>query len=323
MWPLLRDYRSYGRCRWGCDLGVWTVSEHGRILVRRLRSPFVKLCLILGLLSLSGCATSYYLAGKEAMADFHPPARMDADCDALGLHVNEVAHDVRGFSMEGLEGLDGCFPCGLLMLGGYDFIESRRAKILPSNPAPRHAPKAGLFRYTLVPRIEKYKTTCERFDYVNTKRAQSLISRSTDYFGGPYSFSDKYTLKDAKKLNQIVGAKYNRRAQKFCIQVTPINKFTAPFHVVSRTASILGGEMAGNKGRYKKNSITIHRRTNKALIAEFIETYVYTVRPRFGPPPRRMCIAKRRLNLPNILVPIGRERLKQTQTLINSIRGTE
>ena len=300
---------------------MWVKNE--RLSARRWMTPLLRLGLILGLLSLSGCATSYYLAGKEAMADFHPPARMDADCDALGLHVNEVVHEVRGFSMEGIDGPSGCLPCGLLMLGGYEYIEARQAEASTSRYARGYGVKPGLYRYTLVARTVENEATCKRFDEVNEQRASVMMKYSTNHFGGPSPSSDKYNLKDEQKLGRIVGAEYQLRAEKHCVQATPIKKFTAPYHARRFSKSIRGEEMADNEGVYIRDSYTLHRQADGSKLAELVNYYVYRVQPRFGPPLRRMCITKSRLNLPALLVPVGKRRLKQTQTLIQSIRGAE
>lgn len=300
---------------------MWVKNE--RLSARRWMTPLLRLGLILGLLSLSGCATSYYLAGKEAMADFHPPARMDADCDALGLHVNEVVHEVRGFSMEGIDGAGGCFPCGLLMLGGYEYIEARQREHLAFSNAHAYGAESGLYRYTLVPRIVENEATCKRFDDINAGPVHGLMRYAERHFGGPSPHSDMYNLKREQKLTRMIVTEYNQRAEKYCVQATPINKFTAPYHARRLLKSIRGGEMADNEGVYQKDSFIVYRQSDSSQLAELVDYYVYRVQPRFGPPLRRMCITKSRLNLPALLVPVGKRRLKQTQTLIQSIRGAE
>ena len=300
---------------------MWVKNE--RFSARRWMGPLIRLGFILGLLSLSGCATSYYLAGKEAMADFHPPARMDADCDALGLHVNEVVQDVRGFSMEGVDGPSGCLPCGLLMLGGYEYIEARQAEASTSRYARGYGVKPGLYRYTLVARTVENEATCKRFDEVNEQRASVMMKYAKRHFGGPSSHSDRYNLKDEQKLSRIVGGEYKARAKKYCVQAAPIKKFTAPYHARRLLKPIRGGEMADNEGVYQKNSYTLYRQSDSFQLAELVNYYEYRLQPRFGPPLRRMCISKSQLNLPALLVPVGKKRLKQTQTLLQSIRGAE
>lgn len=287
-------------------------------------TPLLWLGLILGLLSLSGCVVPPHVAisraANEAMADFHPPARMDEDCKDFELNIYEEAHKVRGFSLEGFVDHDGCFPCGLLMVGGYEFIEARR--INDSNLSVKYTRQPGLYRYTLVPRTVENEATCKRFDYANAQGAHIILKDADRFYGMPISGAS-FVLEKAHRAGRLVGAAYLERAKNFCITATPISEFQAPYHIKRFSTFFMNADMEDNKGSYRRKSTVFYRQPGNIVMAERAEVYTYRLWPKHGRALTRSCWRKNDLNIPAVLMPINEKRFMKTRSIIQSVWGAE